>query len=142
MLFLLSLKWLKYYTVYLILFSGDGKVDDSGSVLKGSGTATLSISGSGFGDQDNCQNHLELGYNGVTAKCVATTNGASSFDCGITQEDMLLPQRDHTLGVFVNNKGKAAFTKMDFNFFSAVSVVQSISGIEGSFGGNTKVYKD
>ena len=125
-----------------MLFSGDGKVDDSGSVLKGSGTATLSISGSGFGDQDNCQNHLELGYNGVTAKCVATTNGASSFDCGITPEDMLLPQRDHTLGVFVNNKGKAAFTKMDFNFFSAVSVVQSISGIEGSFGGNTKVYKD
>ena len=117
-----------------------GKTEKTDKVLEGSGTAVLTVTGSGFGDQDSCQNSLEFGYNGVTAGCDASSSAADSFQCQISAGDMLLPEREHTLSLSVNNKGRAAFSSMDVTYYSAVSVVQSISGLEGSFGGGAQVH--
>ena len=86
---------------------GEEKTEKTSKVLEGSGTAVISVSGSGFGSDSLCQNSMEFGYNGQTAKCEATSMGASAFDCRISANDLLLPEREHTLSLRVGNKGTA-----------------------------------
>ena len=118
----------------------DGAVAKSNATQEGTGVATFELTGSGFGTE-SCQNEVSFKYGDTSLQtdCIVSSTSATSVSCQLDVNDMMLPQKTHMMRIRTKNHGLGVIGKYRQANYEVVSVVSSLTGSEGSFGGGTTI---